>query len=357
MANITVTFSKTTPAAPAGADNVEWQSDGAANPHISANVKEATASVKGTVQLAGDLAGSSASPVVAKVQGTAVKSGMAPADGEVFAWSSANSRWQNFSITVLGGANAVQLRGVNILSTQLPVADGQVLTYDGANWRPREPQPYRVQEAHADSTGNIVGMYTGSGSTFRWATNNANLSTFVNATATEKLLYQMGTATANTVVVYANNQSNHIQYTLGNVKRYRSRVGLLATTSERFYIGLADFTNLNPNSDWTTDTPAHNFVGFRYSTNAGETNFMMCAQTDATHQTVTSTGVAIDTAMHVFEFYYDGAAVQFFIDGNNVGSISTNLMATSVRMDQVIALNLIGSGSKSINLDYVAIYW
>lgn len=47
MANTDVTFSKITPAAPTDSTNVEWQTDGNSNPHISANVPNMTATQGG----------------------------------------------------------------------------------------------------------------------------------------------------------------------------------------------------------------------------------------------------------------------------------------------------------------------
>lgn len=361
MADIRVTFSKTNPPAPAGKVNVDWQSDGAANPHFSANVPEASGSDEGLVKLAGDLAGTAASPVVAKVQGTAVKSGMTPSDGDVFTWSGSNNRWENLPAGGGGGANASSLRGVNIATAPTANRDGLSLIFDGTNWRPYHPEPYRVQEAHADMSGNSIGMYTGgsSGGTFRWATNGAGGTARVDATATEKMLFQMQTSGApNGVCVYGCNQSLHLPYTLGNVLDCRSRYGMPSIVDVRFWFGLSDWTNSDPTSDWNSDTPSHNFVGFRFSTVAGDTNFQCIVQTDSTHQTVVDSGVAANTAMHRFSFYYDGSAVQFYIDGANVGSISTNLMATSLKMEMITAIEQANSTftTKALNMDFVAIF-
>lgn len=359
MADITVTFSKATPAEPAGARNVEWQSDGAENPHISANVKLASSTVEGIVKLTNDLSGTSLLPVVSKIQGTPVKAAMTPADGDVLTWSGANSRWENLPAGGGGGGDASSLRGVNISTSPVANRNGQVLTCDGTNWRPYFPEPYACQEAHADMTGNSIGMYTGSNNSFRWATNGAGGTARVDATATEKLLFQMQTSGApNGVCIYGCNQSLHLPYTLGNVKAARARYGMPSIVDVRFWFGLSDWTNGDPNSDWNSDTPSHNFVGFRFSTVAGDTNFQCIVQTDSSHQTVVDSGVVGDTAMHRFEFYFDGTAVQFYLDGASVGSISTNLMATSLKMEQLTAIEQANSTftTKSLNMDYVALF-
>lgn len=61
MAN-TVNFSNTTPAAPAGKQNVTWQTDSAGD--VSAYPASASSSLEGAVALSGDLGGSSNSPQV-----------------------------------------------------------------------------------------------------------------------------------------------------------------------------------------------------------------------------------------------------------------------------------------------------
>lgn len=357
MADITVTFSKATPAEPAGARNVEWQSDGAENPHISANVKLASSTVEGIVKLANDLSGTSLLPVVSKIQGTPIKAGMVPADGDVLTWSGANSRWENLPAGGGGGGDASSLRGVNISTSPVANRNGQVLTCDGSNWRPYFPEPYACQEAHADMSGNSVGMYSLGSGTGRWATNGAGGTTRIDATATEKMLFQFETpGFGGGTALYGCNQSLHVEYTLGNTKNVRGRHGLLATTAQRFYFGLSDWTNSGSPGDWNTDTPNQNFVGFCFSSNAGDTDFMMVCQTDSTHQTRTASGVAIDSAMHVFEFYYDGSAVQFYIDGANVGSVNTNMPTTATRMDQITVINQTGATTRKINMDFVAVY-
>lgn len=306
--------------------------------------------------ISGDITISSSAVVaVTKIQSTAIKPSMSLTDGDILTWVAANSRWENLAISAVAGANASSLRGTTIVTTT--PKDGWALRYVAAvpNYQPLPDQPYNVHEGHADMTGNSVLMATNSGNSSRWATNNASSTAAIAATATEKMLFQMTTNITNSVVLYGCNQSLHVVYTLGNVKRMRCRVGLPATTSERFWIGLSDWTNANPTSDFHTDTPAHNFVGFFYSTNLGHTTFQAVCQTGAANQTLVNTAITVTTAMRVFEFYYDGSAVQFYIDGVNVGTISTNLPTTSLGMDLLTAVDLIGAGSKSLNLDYMSV--
>jgi hypothetical protein len=81
MASITVTFGGA-PLAESGYHLVRWQTDGATNPHISAEVPEAASGTYGVLQITGDLGGTAASPSVVKLRGTSV-SGTAPTSGQV----------------------------------------------------------------------------------------------------------------------------------------------------------------------------------------------------------------------------------------------------------------------------------
>lgn len=85
----------TTPAAPADGTNVRWQKD-ATDPvtlirDASAYVPDATASSRGAVQLAGDLAGTAPAPEVVGMLSIPILS--APADGQGLRYDQAQAGW------------------------------------------------------------------------------------------------------------------------------------------------------------------------------------------------------------------------------------------------------------------------
>lgn len=96
-------------------------------------------------------------------------------------------------------------------------------------------------------------------------------------------------------------------------------------TVVRFFVG---WTN-SQLSNWVgTDTPhsvgSAQFCGFRFSSVAGDTNFMYCVSSGSA-TTVGSTGVTGDTGFHAFEIRVNAAAtsVDFYIDNVLVKSAQT----------------------------------
>lgn len=244
---------------------------------------------------------------------------------------------------------------------QVLLGDGSWGSVPGGGGGGSSSEPYSIREAHADMSGNSIGMYTGSQNTFRWATNGLGGTARVDATATEKLLFQaQGGGFSGSCWLYGNNQSLHLPFTLGNIVKFKARLQLLGTTDQRIFIGLSDWNNGGSPSDFNHDIPNQNFVGFMISTSRGDTKWQCTCQTDSTHQTITpeSGSSNFNTSMHVFEFVYTPgtASVDFTIDGVVVGSVSTNLMATSLKMDLVIADCQTAAGAaKNINFDYVSV--
>ena len=107
-------------------------------------VADATTSVKGIVQLAGDLAGSATSVTVAKIQGTAVSSTV-PTTGQVLyhdgsSWGPSDGAGISIAGDVtgnLGGVTVAKIQGTDV-STTAPTINGQVLSYNSTTkkWTP-----------------------------------------------------------------------------------------------------------------------------------------------------------------------------------------------------------------------------
>jgi len=304
-------------------------------------------------------AAGSLATVVSALQGnpvdnTALGSGQ---DGYVLTWTNSLNKAKFVALSTLGGANASQLRGVTI-DTATP-REGQRLVSDGSSWKLQfglDSVRCRYTRIGMTSGGSPTLYNNGVTSGGDWGTTNINL-TRVDATATEKLLGNISTgASSNAKSGVGNAASNNFQITLGRMRYTEIRLRLAQTTDCRLWIGLSDVSVINNLSTFQSDTPNAKIVGFRYSATT-DTNFMMVGQTDNTHQTATSSGVAADTSIHKFGFYYDGSAVQFYIDGTNVGSVSTNLPASSARLDLVVYLdNKAVSTAKTMDFDYAAVY-
>lgn len=125
--------------------------------------------------------------------------------------------------------------------------------------------------------------------------------------------------------------------TLGLVGSSLLKIALFTNTAVRNWIGLFDSRTI---TDVAFTNPTLNMCAFRYDTDAGDTHIMAVCQTDDTHQTLVSTGVAVPTdgSIHTYEVRTAQGVpgtVTFWIDGAQVASISTNVP------DATVALNFI----------------
>ncbi len=132
------------------------------------------------------------------------------------------------------------------------------------------------------------------------------------------------------------------------IKSLKWQIQLSQTTDTRIWMGLSNGIAI---SDWITDVPNYAIVGFRYSTNAGDTKWMCATQTDSSHSTINAetTPSHVDTGIHVFELQFDGTFVNFFIDGTQVGSQNGNLPIVSTGLSPFVLVNSV-SGSNGIKL-------
>lgn len=95
----------------------------------------------------------------------------------------------------------------------------------------------------------------------------------------------------------------------------------------RFWAGMGWNNLSSANSTDNMSSGSVDWVGFRYSTTAGDTDYM-CTVSNATAGTfmAVSSGVPVDSESHNFAFVCDDAAAQptitFYIDGNQVGQFT-----------------------------------
>lgn len=231
----------------------------------------------GSSTLGGDVTGPTSTTVVGKIQGTPVVSA-APLDQEVLQFSKANSRWQPSG-----------------MFTGVPAAFGYV-------------------------TDTVPTLYTeglfGNGMSAQGTAGGA-----------------ASTATSPCVAGYTSASSANSSAGLGMIiKTHHFRMfrlwsiccELTQTTHCRIWIGTA---NSGSGGSFQSDQPSLSIAGFRYSTAAGDTTWKCVCQIGGTigQQTIVDSGVAVDTNFHLFQMYWDETNVIFYIDGNKVGQISTNV--------------------------------
>jgi hypothetical protein len=264
---------------------------------------------------------------VVKINGTAVKAGMTPSDGDVLSWVAANSDWENSTLTSLGNANASQLRGNNIATTA--PFDGQLYRWSAANsaW---EPSTGSIPAYSLQADGSAAIPVSGAQGPMLWSY-SATTSTGVVATGTEISGITLATGTANPSASLVQGRASST--TAGNIslgihRSIKWRIALTQTTNCRMWLGLGSIFAASP--AYVTDTPAAAIVGFRYSAGV-DTKWSCVTQTGATHQTVNqeTTASHVDTNTHDFEIRWDGVNAIFLIDGTQVGSQNGNIPATT----------------------------
>ncbi len=122
-------------------------------------------------------------------------------------------------------------------------------------------------------------------------------------------------------------------FTVGIRASTMQRIMASSGTTVRYWIGAIDSSIGAPigAEDLQTDAPAVAFIGFRYSTSAGDTNWQAVCTTGS-HQTTVDTGIAIDTAAgHVFEMQGSSGSVVFLIDSTIVATIATDVSTDVLR--------------------------
>jgi hypothetical protein len=181
----------------------------------------------------------------------------------------------------------------------------------------------------------------------------------VAGTATEGAYLQLNTAVANgSHAVFAGDGVTVAIAGLINLPRLvvhqaRVKMGTVTSAQARYWIGVGD--QAGSEGSLTSDTPALNLCAFRFHAGV-DANWQCITQTDATHHTITDSGIAGDLNPHLFEIGYSAGSVIFKIDGSQVASNNTNLPASSVNMSPFAGVDNIASGA-SQNIKIAFNYW
>jgi hypothetical protein len=146
--------------------------------------------------------------------------------------------------------------------------------------------------------------------------------------------------------------------TTGTLRDWFMKGAISGTTASRYWIGCTDMAMSSVPTGFFTNTPAANFIGFRWSAGT-DSNYVAVCQTDATHQTVVDTGVAVvANAIHLFEMVPQsgGTTIKFYIDGTLVATINTNVPSNTTPMASMFTVDGQNSGSTTFNFNFYYVY-
>lgn len=136
----------------------------------------------------------------------------------------------------------------------------------------------------------------------------------------------------------------------GRSLRIQGYAKLEATTSERVWLGLTEDVAASRDAD----DPTIDHVGFRYSTNASDTNWKCVTNDGGVGGTVNDSGVAASTTSFLWEIVETNATdFKFYINGALVCTNSTNLPVTSTNIGFVGVITTLTTATKELRLGYI----
>lgn len=139
--------------------------------------------------------------------------------------------------------------------------------------------------------------------------------------------------------------------TPGIVRDWFMKGAIDGTTKSRYWVGMTDTAFASIPTVMNSNTPAANVIAFRWNSDT-DSHIQAVCQTDATHQTIVDTGVTVVAdAIHLFEIVPQsgGSSIKFYIDGNLVATISTNVPANTTAMTWCFTVDGLNSGSTDFN--------
>jgi len=279
----------------------------------------------GGVQIANDLGGTNLAPTVIA---THLSSPLPVSQGGTGA-----ATLGAHGVLVGEGTSAVAVTGAGTA--------GQVLTSNGASADPTFQAAAGGGIPPIFGTGNKrwEGIWRSGSSTEKPmnGVDNANSPAWVaGTTSLPPFIHNWGSGWVMGQLALLTGKNIH-SYHLGRIE------GTGLTTTTRVWVGISDGTT---NSGSGSDTPAGKFAMFRYSHNAGDTNWK-CITSDGSTLTVTDSGVAADTNPHTFEIQFNDSTpnVVFSIDGSVVQTITTHLPGNGVLVRRGWAVD----GGSSLN--------
>lgn len=185
--------------------------------------------------------------------------------------------------------------------------------------------------------------------------NNAGSDTVtaIAPTATEGELRQHACAASVGSAIFFG-PSGNLEYRMSRNIYFASALKLAQTAGQRTFWGVTDqAAGVGGMSD--SDNPSGNYAGFQTITNSA---FVRCVTKNNTTQTLTTTGVAYDTAIHSYEIQCNDSTpnVVFTIDGVVVATHTTNLPLTGTNMRYSVAAANYDSGAGHVlGFEYIQV--
>lgn len=243
-----------------------------------------------------------------------------------------------------------------------PAQNGDLIPCDrsGANFKITAASIAALAAGAASDPG-VLHQWGGSRSQFGnqlasgFGLSNAASSTWNEPTATEPVEVNIVSKTFGSDFTYISDTgSPTYAFSVGSVRDYQTRVKTLFSTTVRYWFGFAFEANF-ASQDMNHNIPTVPAVAFRYSSDAGDANWK-CVTFDGGTSHVVDSGVAIDTSVsHVFRIATEdgGVTFKFYIDGNQVASMSADLPAASVTMNPVVWMdNATTTNAVQMNVAY-----
>ena len=251
----------------------------------------------------------------------------------VLSWALNQALQQAISLQTNGVVNANQTvenlqAGTGISLANDSTGKTTITNTAGGPILPAAAGGLRFVEVVADTTGGGTATITITG--YQAGAQSQGTLSVVTATATEPFgTHFLSSASASTNeilgVTIGGGAAAQLQVSPGVLNRWSNRIRFNSTTNVRWWTGLANQVSILSTATFATDTPAAIYAAFRFSSGTDTTIKAVCG-TDASHQTVVDTTIAIDTVnSQLFEITWDGTNFNFFINSTQRAQISTNI--------------------------------
>lgn len=145
--------------------------------------------------------------------------------------------------------------------------------------------------------------------------------------------------------------SNSVPMHYGRDLKMLALVALPTLTDLRVFVGTG---SNSAGSQLASDSGATHFAAFRFSTSAGDTNWMCCTRDGTTTQVVDS-GVPVTTGIFILAVHWDAATrtAKFRINDVLVATMSTNTPATTEGVRFYARGITLSAAARSIQLGFV----